>query len=246
MYDKNPVAAFTLTLVGKPYTPEALQLDRYKQLTLGDRNAKYNGIFTFVPGKTGDYCFSSSSDGIDLAADLLGANMAILASNDDGLTRYYTPGPSLWFSYGLDFKLVYRLEQGKTYFLSVRNIDGYWYNYGDDGSASVLVEEAYLKAAAGTSRVTYEEYPPFHEIFPSNYDMIDVSASWEYFNYSKIYYPTLVTFGYGYVAAKTGTTTVSAEVMGVTGVPKVQANVRISYNWWQWLLVIFCFGWIWL
>jgi len=247
MYDKDPVApgAFALTLLVAAYAPAALALNQSKQLPLGGQNERFNGIFSFTPTETRDYCFRSAADGIDLAADLLSTSMAVLASNDDGQTRFLTPWYSVWLDYGLDFKIVYRLEKDQTYFLSVRSIDGYFYNYGDNNSAVVWVEEAYLRGAAGTVTAIYEEYPPFYNMFSSNYDAVTISASDEYFNYGKVYMPTLVQFWYDYVAVKTGTTTVSAVVVDKPNV-KAQATVSITYNWWQWLLVIFCFGWLWL
>ena len=252
MYDKAPVApgTYTLTLLVEAYTPATLTLDQAEELSLGGPNESYNGIFTFKPTRTGDYCFRSVSGGIDLAADLLDESMAVLAGNDDGETRYYTPEYYYSYTCGLDFKFVHRLAANATYYLSVRSLDGYFYDYGSDSNAGeIVVEEAYLRSPSGTVKAYYEEYPPFDSMFASNYDNIDITAGGDYFAYHKIYMPKLVRFGYGYVAAKIGNTTVSAVVLDSSWNPtnvKADANVRITYSWWQWLLVIFCFGWIWL
>jgi hypothetical protein len=40
-----------------------------------------------------------------------------------------------------------------------------------------------------------------------------------------------------------GSATIKGKVDGVT---VAQTRVTVEYNWWQWILVIFLFGWAWL
>ena len=45
----------------------------------------------------------------------------------------------------------------------------------------------------------------------------------------------------GYSAKPRGEKTITVEYKGL----KTEFNVTVKYAWWQWLIIIFLFGWIW-
>jgi len=244
VYEKAPVAPpYELTLLVKKYIPTALRTDAGTELSVKP-NDNVDKIFSFTPSKTGDYTFSSYAGGnIDLTGELLDSTMKTLKKNDDGYTEIYVNGYQVsYIGYGLDFKITYRLTAGQTYFLRVGNIDGYFYNYGSENiTAMIYVDEAYLTAAGGTTKMYYNDYLSPGNLFYTSYDAIDITLDGAYF--------TEYWWWGEYMAAKVGTTSAKATALDEKGDKTdvtAAANVKITYTFMQWLLVIFLFGWLWM
>jgi len=244
-YDKDPVVPYGLTLLVTRKNPAALELDKIKALEVNKDDGYYTALFAFTPSGTGDYCFRSFSSNWDLYAQLFDSDMNPLASNDDGETKYYTPYDEGWLYYSINFKINYHLEEGRTYYLSVGGSGVFYEDYYEAANdASVTVEKVYLRGA-GPVNVSYEESPiPFYAMFDTNCEEIAIDAPFDYFDFHKIYDPLTVTYSYGYVPIKLGTATVSA-TDNASGL-QASCRVGINYSWWQWILVICCFGWAWL
>lgn len=245
VYSQAPVSPYGLTLTLTARAPAALTLDAAKPISVGE-GGRSGALLTFTPSQSGDYCFRSQSANWDLYAKLFDSAMGQIAANDDGGVRYITAYDSGWFEYTYNFKIVYTLEAGKTYYLMVAAFGGDYEDYspaGDD--ASVIVEKCYLRGAGSAVKAIYEEYPPFWSMFQTNYDEIHIETSPEYFGFHQVYDPLTVSFWYDFVPTKTGATSVYAYPTADETL-QAKCDVRITYNWWQWLLVIFCFAWIWM
>jgi len=246
VYYQTPVSPYGLTLKLTTQAPSALSLDVAKPLAVSG-DGRCGALLTFTPTQSGDYCFRSQSGNWDLYAKLFDDTMKQVAANDDGGTRYLTRYYGGWLTYSFNFKISYTLQAGKTYYLSVANVNGDAYENDTPAAndASVLVEKCYLRGARDTVKAYYEGYIPFAEMFETNYDEIYIDTSPGYFGVHKVYDPRTVSFWYDFVPIKIGSTTVFANPT-INETVTARCNVRVTYNWWQWLLVIFCFAWIWM
>jgi hypothetical protein len=208
----------------------ALALNAAKSVSVAANQLK---VYTFQPAQDGLYQFSSALQGsADPLGFVLDSNCKLIAMGDDDYRNE---------TYSLNFRFGARLEKDKTYYVVVLELSG------EPGAFSLTVTPVAFQLLGNKIRVQYHTrgwFEAFNEDYPGvvGYGYARGPASIEFRDYSQN--------RFNVSGLRRGKTTLNfSELIDEQNDQWLYlggVEVEVYYSFWQWMEVIFLFGWIWL